>query len=530
MGNLMDTALKKDERATEAKSLIMLYPHASEGNDFLKQLKKQYEGDASIEVQEPKSEKEIIELVRKFGAGLIVFCIRNKEDFTLVLNCTVSASVMIKRRYLRLIGVNHIQHPSVPEMLLKRGCTDIFPPNASAKSIKHKITQSLKILETYRVVGEGAPKFTGQDVKQAEKSGSPKSASKAPVSTRKKHTIEKVSSLTLKSDCWLLRKERDIRQVQGRWIVDLVGPGPCAGLWEETGQNSGFWEWKTKPLPESVGDIRDFVKDEGLWVFSGRKPEFVWDLGRWRFLGDAPELSFIFREKVLACRFKVIGMRMEYAENSDYARAKLPLIIRTIENEVTFKKETLKHRPDKSFEDEKKESKLFDISLKRDQGKETLMSWEEDAPDEPSPELSIDLGPRDEGRELEIDLGEEPEPAPFNEAPKPKLKVWLDTGTAMLVDATPIEIAESTLVVEVPSKKFAAGQSLHLIMNDGLKGKNSESRVPAVLKLVEPLDGETDLVTVQIQDGVKISLEPIQKAFEERQAEIQNFLKAARGW
>ena len=314
---------------TEAKSLIVLFPQAAQGNTYLQKIRTMLQGEASVELVDGNSSKEIADLVQKRGCGLVIFSIRQKEDLTIMLNALGEWNPYIKGKFLRVIGVCQIAHQQIPPMLMKRGCADLFSPTLNDKALRHKINQSLKILDTYHAQNGGArPPALGAVEAQAK-------APAGDAAEKNASAVKKIEALKLASDVWLVRKERDLRQVQGRWIVDMIGPGPSAGIWDDAPKEPGVWEWKPKATPES----KDFITDEGAWFYKGRKPEFVWDIGRWRFLGDAPELFFRKEAQVLATRFRVVKEGMEVTDNSPQAQAKLPMIIKSIENEVHFKNE-----------------------------------------------------------------------------------------------------------------------------------------------------------------------------------------------
>jgi hypothetical protein len=559
----MTEALAKAEPdKDEAKSLILLYPHASAGNDYLAQIKQSFQNEKTFRIEEANSENEISQNISQFGCALVIFCIRNKEDLKLVLNCTVSLGHLIKRKALRVIGVNNLAHKSVGELLMKRGVSDIFPQSLNQKSLKHKINQSIKILDTYRIRPEetkspelkssqkkqeakGDYKSEQREAKDSNEQGelneadlgldaqptakpkkSLKSVSRSAAKPFGKFGIKKLAPLTLASDCWLVRKERDFRPVQGRWIVDMIGPAPTAGYWDEMENARDAWQWKVKELPESVGNVHEFIPDEGSWIYTGKRPEFVWDLGRWRFLGKRPELSFINGKSVLATRFKAIGTEMEFAENSEQARAKLALIIKTIENEVRFREGL-------------KSGKLLEAEKDSDK-KGALLAWDQEADDELSPEMMLELSQDEDGPELSLELGEEelgtelsidlsPDDPTHTTAPRLQLKVWLESDSNP-VEANPLELWDNSLIVEVPSRLFQPGQSLFLVMDDGMKQEHSKCRLKATLTTMEKADDTHDMVTVEVEASLKGFLKPIAKAFEARQKEIETFMKDARGW
>lgn len=96
--------------------------------------------------------------------------------------------------------------------------------------------------------------------------------------------------------------------------------------------------------------------------------------------------------------------------------------------------------------------------------------------------------------------------------------------------ALPVELSELDLILEVPAGTFSAEEKLLMVLDDGLMTPRSKQRLNATLKQILGSEGDTDTISIHIDPALKISFEPIQSALRERQEEILNFLKAARGW
>ena len=50
------------------------------------------------------------------------------------------------------------------------------------------------------------------------------------------------------------------------------------------------------------------------------------------------------------------------------------------------------------------------------------------------------------------------------------------------------------------------------------------------MKQILASEGDSDTIAIHIDPKLKVSFEPIHSALKQRQEEILNFLKAARGW
>lgn len=515
----------------ENKSLIILFPQASQ-NTYLQTLKGQLAGDEALQILEANTSKEVSELIQQKGYALVIFCVRHKEDLSLVLNGLAEWNSYIKGKFARAIGVTQLDHPQIPPTLMKRGCADLFSPTLNAKSLKHKINQSLKILETYRTASGGAKPPPLTSAKEASAAAAAKE--KETFGEKPQIAWKKGAPLTLASDVWLLRDGRDVRSVQGRWIIDLIGPGPSAGYWDESSTEKNVWIWRHKVTEDS----KTFITDPGEWVYRGRKPEFMDEQGRWRFIGDVPELFFKNGDQILATRFKLSKEGGEIADNSPQARAKLAAIGKSIEHEVRFTKEKPKaptdpnvHDLTKDKENESSEGYALKGEVDVTEIKDRRGLDQEKAASDPNVhDLTVDKPEEHSGG---FALKGEIEAIPFNQAPKPKIKITVQgaqTGSGRPVSANPIELSDEVLILEVLSGQFAPGQALIIVIDDGLHTPHSKQRLNCTMKEIIGTEGETDQVSILVDPALKISFQPVQSALKERQEEIFNFLKAARGW
>lgn len=461
--------------ASQLKSLVILFAQSGPSKEYLQQIEKMLQGESEIEIAFASAGKEASALVQKRGRALLIFNVRGKADLTEALNGLAEWGGLIKGKSLRVIGISDLNHPQVASVLMKRGCADLFPANLNQKALKHKINQSLKI------VGRVAQTF---DTSSSPEKSAASAADTGLTEKKEAPVLHRTPALSLASDIWLMRKDQDIRRIQGRWIVDLIGPGPSAGLWDES--ENGAWEWRPKTTEHS----KDFITDSGAWMYKGRKPEFVWDIGRWRFLGDSPELYFSWEGKVIATRFKLVEKTIHIAENSSQAKAKLPAIIKTIEIEVRFKSEQRAKATETEIEDEG-----------------TDAGTEETVAEEVAEEI------------------------PFNQAPKPQLKITLRSVSGQHpVDAGIVELGQEFLVLEIPSDQFKAQQQVIVVIDDGLGSASSKRNMDATLREILESANGSDTIRVEIGSDVEMPFQAIQQAIDDRQAEIFNFLKAARGW
>jgi hypothetical protein len=499
----------------QTKSLVLLFPTSGAQNKYLQQVRDWLQDDQALQVHESESVADVGTQIAQFNQGLMIFSVRDKADLVEVVNCLATHQGLIKGRFLRVVGVTHMEHPEVIKLLMKRGVADILPTNLTSKALKHKISQSFKILERYHATHSAEIARDAVDKAAADKKG-------VGAPARKQASVQRVPPITIESDCWLIKKEKDVRQVQGRWLADILGPGPSVGTWDETSRS-------TPTAPEWVWNLRQpnpqFVSDEGNWVFKGRRPEFVWSENRWRFIGDQAELAFVKNGVVLAYRFKCIAAQnvLELAENSERAKKKLPFMIQSIEAEVRFKNE--KNKPNLSSQ--------FSLDID-DEEPETEEESRRTSLERETPDYR---GGRSIALETPDHTTERPDAAPetvYEEVPVTAvaLQIWVSAEQpgSRLIALSPIEMSPTELVVEVSTGLFSQGQKVSVIVDSGTGKPNSKNQFHALVTQHQVSDSEHDLLTIQIADGKVLPIDQAAEAIRARQDEIFNFLKSARGW
>ncbi|HAR44341.1 MAG TPA: hypothetical protein DCS07_17210 [Bdellovibrionales bacterium] len=150
-------------------------------------------------------------------------------------------------------------------------------------------------------------------------------------------SFEMIEPLQLPENCWLLRRPEDVRIVQDQWIIDLVGPGPSAGVWTrredaELNYEDGHsvWEWKAKK-PDKL-----FFGENGSWVFWGKRPRFQ-DF-HWIFISKNPQLSFLEESETKAHILAVNQSRkLQIPANSEIALKKWPAIHASVLNDYKLR-------------------------------------------------------------------------------------------------------------------------------------------------------------------------------------------------
>ena len=268
------------------------------------------------------------------GRGVILINLRNKEDLLGTLNLISKHQVKMRKGLIKVIVVEQMKDRKVTEVLQSKGVKEIVGAKLPARSLLHKIQTSLQVVERTWVRASQA-----DDAKtNSFGSGKKPAPTGGPASTQNR--VDWVPALLLSSDFWLIEGKPGAKRVLGRWMVELMGPGPSAGAWvpirlSPDAPAGVSWEWKGKPTEGS-----NFSTPEGRWIFFGREPNFDWKSLRWRLVSDRPRLAYYENKatKPLVFRFDTdpAGL-VTIAENSPQAKSRMPEIQKSLEADVRLK-------------------------------------------------------------------------------------------------------------------------------------------------------------------------------------------------
>lgn len=257
--------------------------------------------------------KEIVS--RSTRAVILANCI-TKEDVTDLYNALPAMSGRVAEGTLRVLVLNTLRHPKLPELLRVRCAVEVIELPATEKNLHYKIRNSLmSVHQSY--------------LKKSKLSQS------SPERTPDTEILWQ-PPVEFKYDFWWLANPNQIRRVVGVWLIDLVGPGPNAGTWEEepalTQGDEKAWVWKTRWLADEL-----FQSEGGRWVFFGNRPEFTWQKAMWSFVSKSPRMGYFPNESSAAeyIRFQYQSDEgLIFFLNSKTTQALLPRIQATLENRV----------------------------------------------------------------------------------------------------------------------------------------------------------------------------------------------------
>jgi hypothetical protein len=252
--------------------------------------------------------------VAKSNLTILILSVQAGDAFPELLGALSQLQTRIQSGLLRAVALNAIDHPRVLMLLKSNGVSDIVEPGLTLKAL------NLRIQNALRAVTQSYQRLKNQKMKPSTVIGGGKTGVTSVGSTRSDGDLLWTKSPDHLCDHWWLPSPKHIRNVMGRWLIDLLGPSPAAGQWMETDlerDGERGWEWKLRP-----GSDPAFQAKPGRWICYGKQPEFVWAKNTWSFVSKTPSLALHPDGSPQAEfeRFGCVGGRLRMNENSVVAR------------------------------------------------------------------------------------------------------------------------------------------------------------------------------------------------------------------
>jgi hypothetical protein len=235
-------------------------------------------------------------------SGVVILSITRKSLVTALTELPKLGGLQKNNKTIRYVALDNISNQKLQSFLKKELSCDILMPGTASKSTLYIITQHIKMINEYvKVKGESEVLASKNNILFNHKPKHFFNKNKTTIPT-----VEIVAPLNTDYDFWYIDENTCPKFLVESWVLELIGPAPSAGSWEEASypleSNSSkakCWFWRPRNLKG------DFASDEGFWLFNGKKPEFVWKKGHWRFIGKNVSLSFFQGKNKLVDRFIV---------------------------------------------------------------------------------------------------------------------------------------------------------------------------------------------------------------------------------
>jgi hypothetical protein len=319
-------------------------------------------------------------------------------------------------------------------------------------------------------------------------------------------------------------------------MAELIGPSPAAGRWKlASGLNSLFpneemvWEWGPR---EPVGKFCDFFNVKPLrWIFIGQKPEYNWIINRWAFISNNPGFHLVKDEKIIATRFfETDEGEFHIAENSKQSKEQFQTLKDTYDQTYYIELEKIE-RGDLNYQLEPPANIPWSDRLnsrdiegdawkKHDLEKEEGPEWNTRG-NRPHPEF--DYGSKDPNSagsidDLKIPLG---------------ASAMRDCGLKATLFGSEIDLMSYS--EEYPIIQIGCETELHerdqieIQMESENMKEELTFTLTGLIKTVEKEPEGRTIATISLNVDSHKKIHKIRAAIEQRQAEILQFFKFAKG-
>ncbi|NDD92921.1 hypothetical protein EBZ37_12650, partial [bacterium] len=278
------------------------------------------------EVLEVRSDSELqsgLVRLQEVRHGVVLFDVRSKPDLVRVSQFISGAQPLLRSGTVRMMGFldESLSHSRILRFLKSRGGAEILPFRISEKSIRYKINRMASLiaasLATDRQQGlEGSARH-----------------------------VDWVSSLSIQSDYWIIRRTSDIKFGNNLWLVHLIGPPPVCGQWQRdlslNSQGQDAWVFTLSKKYQHFGS------EPGSWVFWGKLPRFSFETLMWTMISAAPRMVFIPKNGAeRSVRISPLESSIRIAKNGVRSEAFRREIQIVLDAEKRFASESGSRRPD----------------------------------------------------------------------------------------------------------------------------------------------------------------------------------------
>lgn len=227
--------------------------------------------------------KELVEAIGEGTRGVLFANCDKKEDVADLYNVLSQLGPRVTEGSLRVLVLNGIGHAGLASILRSRCVVEVVELPTNPKAIQYKIKTALQIVNK---------NFQQNDKHPTEPKPAVVSPPKPSVTVQPPGmNIHWQPPVDFQFDVWWIPDRKNIRNVVEVWLIDLLGPAPVIGEWEEVPglDRSGekAWSWRPDAMAEDT-----FQTPDGNWVFYGKKPEYSWQKNLWSFVSKDPLFAY----------------------------------------------------------------------------------------------------------------------------------------------------------------------------------------------------------------------------------------------
>ncbi|MBS1961445.1 MAG: hypothetical protein JST04_04460 [Bdellovibrionales bacterium] len=332
----MDSAPPENQTANVDRVKMVVYTKSTAQPPVMAALVQQLEAQKGrLEYEVIRDGSAVLKSVEQTTMTVLILTLHQKEELVEVLNVLTQVQGRIQSGLLRAMVLNGMNHPRVIALLKSKGVQEIMDFNTNIKALNHKIKGA------FLVVTQAFQRIRNQNIRPSTVVGGDAAASRGrrPGRNDSSSEVQWEKPVEHACDVWWIPSTKNLRNVMGRWLMDILGPGPAAGVWEEATFDRGGergWIWKPRVSTDTT-----FMPKPGRWIFFGRQPEFVWQKNLWAFVAKNPYLAY-YAEGSSESEYVRIDSptagKLKVYENSETARGYLPKIQASLEASLKLSK------------------------------------------------------------------------------------------------------------------------------------------------------------------------------------------------
>jgi hypothetical protein len=496
---------------SQVKVLVCASPDRTQPS-IIETIEKQLRGQSAFDFFRVDQTSDLTQLIVDAPGALVIFSLLDKEALLEILSFLSRFEPSMSNGTLRVIVINAMNHPKVVSLLKAKGVFDVLDLQTTLKSVSLKIKNSLfMVMRAHQQLVKS---------ESAHVSGTAKTRSETP-------TVVWEKSEERPEDIWLVTDKKNARFLMGRWLVDVLGPGPSVGIWKASQlqyQNETGWEWCHRP----GGDPR-FHSDQGRWVFFGKTPEFVWEKTTWAFFGKHARLSFYNHSNTLMFdrflsdfeqdhRFKIF-------ENSQHAKNLVSIIQSTIDISVRSNDGHTNQKADPLAAISQDFTDLGQVAAVTSGASVQKQNRKQNKIPELSPSFDSlwDLGdltglPIDQGHRTFETMSFEIKIVSHNQN---------ILGRAPLVQV--VDLLGASVFLEAPSGEFAVGDEITIEAILKRESDQEYFEASGVIRSLEEVSPKKVLLSCEMDPKKVENLERFFNIFSKRQDRLMSFFELAKG-
>lgn len=290
---------------------LLIYKR-SEDNQQFKEIVEYSGADFEINIEYFSQLNDVVKFVKVHGNAQILIEVKTNKDLKVLTTILKKLNPYFKKKFLRVACYFNHPNDSFVTKLKKNGVAFFTEDIPTIRNLIEKL-KSIEIL------------LNRFGTTQTKKS--------------KNKIIEFKAPLETKDDVWIIRDEGSFRNVLGKILVKLLGPGRSVLHWEQCKTMEPYvdlkcWAWKNNLKQTNLFPVN------GQWLFFSDKlpPQYDTSTDQWVFTGQKMLLA-LKTEKEMIVKFETERDKVLICENSSFGEKNTNPIMLTILEEKNFSKE-----------------------------------------------------------------------------------------------------------------------------------------------------------------------------------------------